>query len=149
VRARRGWAPALALALTVAGCGGSSGMSARQLRAGATRACTAATQRLSAVPTPKLPSDGAAFLRGGIAALKPELAALATLHPDGELGKQFDRAQDATRHELAALRSSLKGLKAGNDPTVAIKTLQAQLLPLERQATSAWLALKIPACVDT
>ena len=149
MRARRALAPALALALTVAGCGGSSSMSARQLRAGATRACTAATQRLKAVPTPKLPSDAPAFLRGGIAAVQPELAELATLHPDGELGKQFDRARRATEHELAALQSSLKGLKAGNDPTVAIKTLQAQLLPLEQQATAAWLALKIPACVDT
>jgi hypothetical protein len=124
-------------------------MSARQLHAGATRACTAATQRLSAVRTPRLPSDGAAFLRRGIAAMQPELTALATLHPDGELGRQFDSARKATQRELAALQSSLKGLKAGNDPIVAIKTLQAQLLPLEKQATAAWLALKMPTCVDT
>jgi hypothetical protein len=108
-----------------------------------------AAQRLAAVPTPRLPSDGAAFLHGGIAALQSELAALAALHPEGELGKQFDRARKATQQELSTLRSALKGLKAGNDPTVALKTLQAQLLPLEKRATAAWLALKIPACVDT
>ena len=84
----------------------------------------------------------------GVAALRPELTALAALHPDGTLGEQFSRARTATEQELAALESSLKGLKAGNDAVVAIKTLQAQLVPLERRATAAWLALKIPACVD-
>ena len=147
--ARRAWAPALALALVAAGCGGSSSLSAHQLRAGATRACTLASQRLDSIPTPRLPSDGAAFLRRGIAAVRPELTALAALHPDGKLGEQFSRARTATDRELAALQSSLKGLKAGNDPLVAVKTLQAQLVGLERRATAAWLALDIPACVDT
>jgi cytochrome c556 len=149
VRPRRAWAPALALVLTLAGCGGATSMSAHQLRADATRACAVATQRLDAVSTPKLPSDAAAFLRGGIAALQPELEGLAALHPDGELGKQLERARSATQQELAALQSSLKGLRTGNDPIVAIKTLQAQLLPLEKRATAAWLSLNIPACVDT
>jgi hypothetical protein len=124
-------------------------MSGRELRAQATRACGVTTQRLRGIPTPKLPSDAAGFLRGGIGALQTELAALAALHPDGELGQQFDRARKATQEEVATLQSSLKGLKTGNDPIVAIKTLQAQLLPLEKRATAAWLALKIPACVDT
>lgn len=149
--ARRAGAPALALALALAagGCGGSSSMSAHQLRAGATQACTVATQQLSAVPTPRLPSEGAAFVRGGIAALRAELTALGALHPDGELGRQFHRARRATQRELVTLQSTLKGLRAGNDPIVAIKTLQAQLLPIEKEATAAWLALRIPACVDT
>jgi hypothetical protein len=148
VTPRRAWASALA-ALAAAGCGGSSSLSAQQLQTGATQACTTATQRLDAIPNPKLPSEGAAFLRRGVAALRPELTALAALHPDGTLGEQFSRARTATEQELAALESSLKGLKAGNDAAVAIKTLQAQLVPLERRATAAWLALKIPACVDT
>ncbi|HEY2317264.1 MAG TPA: hypothetical protein VGH67_03120 [Solirubrobacteraceae bacterium] len=143
---RRGWA--LALALALAGCGGSSSMSAQQLRTKAARACTAATQRLDRIPTPKVPSEGAAFLRRGIAALGPEVAALSTLQP-GDLGTQWGRARAATEQELKALQASLNGLRAGNDPVVAIKTLQAQLAPLETRASTAWLALKIPACVDT
>ncbi|MGZ4166947.1 MAG: hypothetical protein ACXVR1_12740 [Solirubrobacteraceae bacterium] len=148
---RRAWAPALALALALAtaGCGGSSSMSARQLRTKATRACTVATQRLDRIPTPKVPSEGAAFLRRGISALAPELAALALLHPDGQLGEQFSRARATTERELKALQFSLKGLRTGNDPVVAIKTLQAQLIGLEKRASAAWLALNIPACVDT
>jgi hypothetical protein len=149
VTPRRAVAPALAAALAAAGCGGSHSMSPQQLRTRAAQACTAATQRLDRIPTPKLPSQGAAFVRRGAAALRPELAGLNALHPEGELGERFGRARTATAQELTALESSLKGLKAGNDPVVTIKTLQAQLAPIEKRASAAWLALKIPACVDT
>ena len=54
----------------------------------------------------------------------------------------------AMQGELAALRSSLKGLRAGNDPVVAIKTLQQQLIALEQRANGAWRTLKVPACVS-
>ncbi len=149
--ARRACAPvlALALALAAAGCGGSSSMSARQLRANAARVCTVATKRLNRIPTPQVPSEGAAFLRRGIAALNPELAALSAMHPGGELGVHFDAARKATEQELKVLQSSLKGLKAGNDPIVAVKTLQTQLAPLEKQAGAAWRALRLPGCADT
>jgi hypothetical protein len=139
----------LALALAATGCGGSRSVSARQLRAGAARVCTVATQRLNSIPTPQVPSEGTAFLRRGIAALRPELAALAAMHPGGELGVHFHKALNATRQELTVLKSSLKGLKAGNDPIVAIKTLQAQLAPLETQARAAWRTLDVPDCADT
>ncbi len=138
----------LGLTLVAAGCGSSS-LSVQQLRTGATRACTVARQRLSQIPTPALPRGGSAFLKRGIATLRPELAELERLHPGGELAAQYDRARTATERELAALRSSLKGLRAGNDPVVAIKTLQQQLVPLELRAASAWRALGIDACTQT
>jgi hypothetical protein len=150
VTLRRACAPIVALALAAGGCGGGSpSLSARQLRTGASRACTVATQRLNRIPTPQLPSEGAGFVRRGIAALKPEVAALAALHPEGEMEPHFRRAETATEQELKALQSMLTGLKAGNDPIVAIKTLQTQLAPLEKQASAAWQALKIPACAGT
>jgi hypothetical protein len=151
VSLRRACAPALALALALmlAACGSSSVMSAEAFRTAAARVCTVATQRLNRIPTPQVPSAGAAFLRRGIAALQPELATLSTLQPGGELGAHFARARTATSQELAALRSSLKGLKAGNDPIVAFKTLQTQLAPLEKQAAAAWRAVGVPACADT
>lgn len=146
---RRACAAALVLALAAAGCGGSSSTSARQLRAGAARVCTVAAQRLNRIPTPQVPSEGAAFLRGGITALTPELAALSAMDPGGELGVHFRTARTATVQELKVLQSSLKGLKAGNDPIVALKTLQTQLAPLEKQAAAAWRALGVPDCADT
>jgi hypothetical protein len=149
VSPRRACALALMLALAVAGCGGSSAMSARQLRTRAVSVCTVAAQHLNSIPTPQVPSEGAGFLRRGIAALGPELTALSTVHPGGELGVHFQKAVNATEQELAVLRSSLKGLKAGNDPIVAIKTLQTQLAPLEKQAGAAWRALGVPECADT
>lgn len=145
---RRASAPALVLALALTGCGGSSSISSRHLRAEAARACTTANRQLDRIPTPRVPSEGATFLRRGIAALRLEVSSLAALHPSGELEVQFARARTATAQELKALQSSLKGLRAGNDPVVAIKTLQAQLAPLEKRASLAWQALQIPACVD-
>ena len=148
---RRVFAPALvgALVLTLAGCGGSSSMSEKVLRTKAARVCSVATQRLNSIPTPQVPSAGQSFLRRGIAALRPELTALSAIHPSGELGIHFGKARDATEQELKVLESSLKGLKAGNDPIVAFKTLQTQLAPLEKQASTAWRALGVRACADT
>jgi len=140
-------AATLVLALIVAGCGTTS-LSAQQLHSGAKRACLAATRTLNRIPTPQLPSGGATFLRRGIGALKPELAALDRLHPGGGLAGNYVRARNATRQELAALQSTLKGLKAGNDPVVAIKRLQQQLLPLEQRAAASWAAVGVPVCAD-
>jgi hypothetical protein len=148
VTSGRAWATALALTLmlAIAGCGGSSEMSSRQLRNAAARVCATATQRLNSIPTPQVPSQGASFLRRGIAALRPELAALSAMHPGGELGVHLSKARTATEQELKVLRSSLKGLKAGNDPIVAFKTLQTQLAPLEVQASAAWRAAGVLPC---
>jgi hypothetical protein len=151
VSARGVCAAALVLVLVVAaaGCGGSSSTGVRQLRTRAARVCMSATERLNRIPTPQVPSEGAAFLRRGIAALGPELAALSAMHPGGELGVHFDTARKATEQELQVLQSSLKGLRAGNDPIVAVKTLQTQLAPLEKQAGAAWRAVGLPGCADT
>lgn len=147
--ARRACAPMLALALAAAGCGGSSSMSTRQLRTDAGRVCTVATERLNAIPTPQVPSEGSSFLRRGIAALRPEIGALATLHPTGEIATDLQRAQAATEQELKVVQSTLKGLTAGNDPIVAFKTLETELAPLEKQAGAAWRALGVTACAGT
>jgi hypothetical protein len=150
VSPRRACAPALVLALAATGCGGgSSSMSAHALRTAAARVCVVATQRLNRIPTPQVPSQGESFLRRGIAALSSELAALSAMHPGGELGVRFANARNATEQELTALQSSRKGLKAGNDPIVAFKTLQTQLAPLAKQAGAAWRSLGLPACADT
>jgi hypothetical protein len=145
-------AAALALALVVtlmaAGCGSTS-LSAQQLHNGAARACLKATRGLDAIPTPPLPAGGAEFLKRGITAITLELAALKLLHSSGAPATSYTRAVDATGQELAALKSSLKGLTAGNDPVVAIKTLQQQLQGLEQRAHTAWAAAGVPACAVT
>lgn len=136
-----------AIAITVSGCGSES-PSAAQVRTAAQRACTDAAHRLSRIPAPRKPSDAEAFLRRGVSVLQPEMTALDRVSPAPEQAARYTRARSATRGEVDALRSTIKGLQAGNDPAVAIKTLQQDLVPLQRQANAAWHALGIPACAD-
>lgn len=134
----------LLAALTLASCG-STGLSASQLRASAIRLCGAATRRAATIALPEVPSAGQRFLSRGIAALAPEVTELRELGATGT----FRDGVTATSAELATLRSTLKGLRAGNDPVVAIKTLQQQLRVLEQRTASAWAAVGVPACAGT
>ena len=130
-------------ALALAACG-SGGLSPSQLAASANRLCDAANEKMNAISLPETPSAGKRFLSRGIAVLAPEVTELRELGATGT----FRTAVDATGAELAALRSALKGLQAGNDPVTAIKTLDQQLLPLEARANQAWQSLGIRACVS-
>jgi hypothetical protein len=137
---------AVAIALGLGGCGGSS-LSASQLRTGAGRICGLAQRRTARIPTPTAPSGESAYLRRGIAALGPELAGLRELNPPGGMAARYREAMDATAAEVRALRSTVKDLKAGNDPVIAIKTLQQKLAQPEGRAQRAWQALAISSCL--
>jgi hypothetical protein len=141
----------LAAAVSLAGLAtsacGSNSLSTAQLRTRATHACTATNRRLERIPVPEGAKGAYAFLSRGVSALQPEIAALRRLHPGGSAADRYGEAFKARSRELAALESSLKSLRAGNDPVVTVKTLEHQLLPLERRAASAWRALGIEACV--
>jgi hypothetical protein len=143
----RRWLPrsgvAALAAVAVAGCGSGS-LSTAQLRSRATKICTVAARRLNRIATPTSPSEGTAFLTRGLAVIDDELAALHSLHGTGTFG----RAVDGTAAELAALRFTLKGLRADNDPVVTIKTLQQRLTRLEAHTNAAWRSLDVPACVN-
>jgi hypothetical protein len=133
----------LGLALTACG---SSTLSADQLRSGATEACNLARRSTDGIPTPSEPSEGVSFLSRGITALAPLQATLTKLRPPSDLAGDYRTAVRASATELAALRFALRGLKTGNDPIVALKTLQARLGPVESRGDAAWHSLKIPAC---
>jgi hypothetical protein len=129
-------------AAALAGCG-SSALSPAQIRTRATHICTATARRTGKIATPTSPDDAVAFLNRGIAAIDREVVALRAMHASGTA----KTAVDGTAAELGALRFTLKGLQAENDPVVAIKTLQARLAPIEQRANAAWRSLDIPACV--
>jgi hypothetical protein len=131
--------------LVVAGCG-SSTLSSGQLRRQAGRICATAQQHTESIPAPGDPGKGARFLEQGIAALAPQVTSLHRLKPPGELAEDYGAALRATDRELAVLRSTLHGLRAGNDPVVAIKTLEHDLDPAEDAAASAWHTAGIPDC---
>jgi hypothetical protein len=46
------------------------------------------------------------------------------------------------------VRSAVRGLKAGDDPVVEIKTLQHKLAPLEQRASGAWESVDIRSCAS-
>lgn len=136
---------ALGLLAVPALCGcGSSAPTASQLRNRATVICDAAGRRLNNIPTPTEPTQGEAFVKRGVVVLSREISALRAMHPP----KTFDDALAAKKAELSMLRFTAKGLKAGNDPVVAIKTLQTQLAPVEARDDLAWQQLGIDACVN-
>jgi hypothetical protein len=141
-------AAALVAALLVIGCG-SDALSDSQLRSRANRICRLTQRRAARIATPTTPADAAKFLNRGVAALAPQLRALQRLHPSSGLSGDYHGALTVSGQELAALRSAVKGLKTGNDPVVAIKTLQQQLAPLEADNARAWTALELPACQGT
>ena len=138
-------AAALLAAALLAGCG-STALTDTQLRSRAGRICALATRRTDRIATPTMPTQEASFVSRGIAAMAPEVTALRRLRAPGAMADDYRDAVEATSTELTALRSTLKGLKAGNDPVVAIKTLQQQLAPAEIKASIAWSALELPAC---
>ena len=133
-------------ALLLGGCGSSS-LSNTQLRRKAGRICATAQRSSASIAAPTDPAKGQPFLQRGIAALAPQVTALHRLKPSDELQDSYAAALRATDRELALVRSALRGLKAGNDPIVAIKTLQDKLGPAEDAAGRAWHEVDVPACV--
>jgi hypothetical protein len=146
--ARASAAAALACsALLLSGCGSSS-LSNTQLRRKASQICVTAQRSSESIAAPTDPANGEDFLRRGIAALAPPVAALHRLKPSSDLQDAYAAALRATDHELALLRSARRGLTAGNDPVVAIKTLQDELGPAEDAAGRAWHEVDVPACTQ-
>jgi hypothetical protein len=134
-------------ALLLGGCGPSS-LSDQQLRGRAGRICVTAQRASESIAAPTDPANGQPFLQHGIAALTPAVAALHRLKPSSDLQDEYATALRATDHELALLRSALRGLKAGNDPVITIKTLQDDLGPVEDAAARAWHDVDVPACTQ-
>ena len=133
-----------ALLTGLAGCG-TSDLSTSQLRSGARLVCTAAARRTNRIPLPSAPSGEARFLTQGITVLTSEVRELDSLRSGNPT---FRGAVIEVGDEVAALRFSLKGVRSGNDPVVAIKTLQQKLAPLEHRADQAWNRLGITSCAD-
>lgn len=138
---------ALGLALVALAACGTSSLSAQQLRAKAGRICAWAQSRTAQIPSPSRPGDALRYLSRGVQTLAPELAALRALRPSGDQSRGYRQALKASADELAALRTSVRGLKSGDDPVLAIRILQHQLAPVEAEVSRAWHALDVAACV--
>jgi hypothetical protein len=135
------------LGIMFAGCG-SSPLSTSELHNDATRVCLLASRQTDRIATPNSPAGTEAFLRRGIAALTPELAGLQSLHPSSEVADVYNAAVKSLGQQLAFLKDALHDLQKGQDPVIALKTLQQELAPIKAQANGGWDALQIPACLS-
>jgi hypothetical protein len=137
----------LALTLGLTACGGDT-LSTRELRNKATTLCTLANKQTNQLAPPSAPAGAAAFITDGAAILRPQLARLRALHAPSDLAQVYNTAIDGFARKLDVLDAAARDLKAGEDPVIAMKTLQTKLTPLEQQEDGAWQALEIPACVN-
>ena len=138
----------LAGALVLAGCGSKPPLSTTELSNQATRVCTLAGQQTDVIPTPASPAGTASFLRRGIAVMAPELQGLRTLKPTSDVAQVYATSIDSFAKKLGYLKDTMRDLAGGEDPVIAIKTLQQELAPIEAQENGAWQALDVPACLS-
>jgi hypothetical protein len=133
--------------MAIAGCG-SSALSDKQLRADATRVCTITRTRTNRIAVPSSPAGGERFLRGGTAALKPQLRALRGLTPPSSVAGTYDSALSALALQLETLEAAAAKLHTGGDPLQIFPAVARKLAPLQVRANGAWTSLQIPACVE-
>jgi hypothetical protein len=138
----------LAGALVLAGCG-SKPLSTTELASQATRLCTIASTQTALIPTPASPAGTAAYLQRGIAVMTPELERLRALRPSSDVADVYATSIGSFAKKLSYLKDTMRDLAGGEDPVIAIKTLQQELGPIESQENAAWQALEIPACLNS
>ncbi len=135
------------LAAGLVGCG-SSELSDVQLRSHANAICAATNRKASAISSPSSPDGVPAFLAKGTAVFSVELRRLRALHPPKDLKDVYDASITAFAKKLDELELTARRIRAGQDPVVAMKTLQEHLAPLESDEDHAWSALQVSACVN-
>lgn len=145
----RRWLAVAALAVLLAALGGcgSSALSSSQLHTAATRICSGAARRTDRIAAPASPGQTQAFLKRGIASLTPELTQLRALRPPGEVSDVYRATVQDFAQQLGDLRIAMHDLGSGEDPVIALKTLQHRLAPLESDENGGWQALQLPACL--
>jgi hypothetical protein len=136
------------LAALAAGCGGSSTLSSNELLARATRVCRLAAAQTARIPTPSTPDGTTLYLQRGIAVMKPELDQLRSLRPPDDVADVYRVSMTTFARKLSYLSDTVHDLAGGEDPVIAMRTLQKYLAPVESQEDGAWQALQIPACVN-
>ena len=131
----------------LAGCG-SKPLSSSQLGLQATRLCQLARLQTDRIPTPSTPAGSALYLKRGIAVMKPELAQLRALRPPSDVADVYAVSVSSFAKKLSYLKATVHDLAGGEDPVIAMRTLQQDLAPVEKQEDGAWQTLQITACVN-
>jgi hypothetical protein len=131
----------------LSGCG-SKPLTSSELQHQATRVCALASRQTDRISTPASPAGTDAFLKRGIAVMRPELTGLRRLRPPSDVADVYSTSLDAFATKLSDLEHTVRALTGGEEPMIAMKTLQQKLGPIESQENGAWQALEIPACLN-
>lgn len=136
------------LATLIGGCGASSRLSANELMRRATRVCQEAAAQTARIPSPSGPDETALYLKRGIAVMKPELEQLRALRPPGDVADVYRVSMTTFARKLEYLNAAVHDLAGGEDPIIAMRTLEKNLAPVQSQEDGAWQALQIAACAN-
>jgi hypothetical protein len=150
VRGLRLVAPAtlpVLVVLLIAGCG-SQPLSSSQLATQATQVCRLAAQQTDRIPTPSSPEASALYLKRGLAVMTPELEQLRRLKPPDDVADVYRVSITSFEKKVSYLRDTVHDLGKGEDPVIAMRTLQQDLAPIEKQEDGAWQTLQITACLN-
>jgi hypothetical protein len=131
----------------LAGCGRKP-LSSNELARRATEVCQLAAAQTGRIPTPARPEDSALFLKRGIAVMTGELAQLRALRPPSDVADVYAVSISSFAQKLEYLNKTVHALAGGEDPVIAMRTLQQNLAPVEKDEDGAWRALEIDACVN-
>jgi hypothetical protein len=137
----------LLLAVALAACGDGS-LGAAELRTQAATICSRTAASTDRIPVPSEPSQGARFLRAGLAQLGPANARLRALKAPSKLRDNYTKVVALGRDETALIAHRARAIDGGADAIIAFRALQRQLAPLTREENAYWRALQIPACVS-
>jgi len=135
-----------AVALPLGACGEDS-LTAAQLHDRATAICARAAAATDRIAVPSEPSQGARFLREGLAELRPAVAALRALEAPSQLRERYDRAVQLAGREVALIAGHEREIARGDDAIDVYRRLEAALEPLVMQENAYWQGLQLEACV--
>ncbi len=134
---------ALAIALVVASCGGSSGTTRQDWVKAADAICARYGPRIAALgPMPTGNRAIAAHLRANLALTRPELAEVAALpRPDGADATAIKATVAARDRALRALAAAAAAARRGSDPSLQLA--RAGTFAKQARAAAADLGLKV------
>lgn len=139
---------ALALAATVAACGGDDGLSTEEYRDRATVICRESREATDAVEQPTRSTNAAiaAYFERLMAISRRTTAQFAKLEPPEELADAHDDALAANREGVDEVQRLIRELERGGDARALLQGATGRLQQLSSRSRAAADRLGVPEC---
>lgn len=141
---------ALAVAGTLAACGGDDRLSAEEYRAEAVKICQQADRATEAVeqPTKATPKAISAYFRTLLAPNEKATRQFGELSPPEDLQEAHDEVLAVNREGAKVVRGVIAKVDGGEDPATVLQAATSELEALNARARKAAGELGVPACAD-